>query len=392
MPKAALYDPYLDTLGGGERYCFSVVESLLNHGYDVDIFWSGDPGIIAKAKDRFELDISKATIVPDIFNEYAHHIECVDDREGIVKIVSRPNKHHDVLKKAKSFLNKYSTTKKYDIFFYLSDWSVPFLFSKKNLLHVQVPFTKPVATKEKLVNQLKLFLINRVICNSNFTQKFALTKFRNKCEVLYPPVDVRQFDPHQPKQNIILSVGRFDNLLNSKKQDILIEGFKKIFQQNKTTDWKLVLAGGSLQSPDQNSYLLHLQTLTQGLPVEFVVNPDFSKIKSLYESAKIYWHAAGYNIDQELHPENTEHFGIAPVEAMSAGAVPIVINKGGLSEIVTDSVSGYLWNTIEELVAKTQLLIASPNIMSQISQKSVETSSQFSKEAFDANFSRILNL
>lgn len=392
MPKAALYDPYLDTLGGGERYCLSVVESLLNHGYDVDIFWSGDPNILAKAKDRFELDISKANIVPDIFNEHPHRIECIDDREGIVKIVSRPNKHNDVLKKAKSFLHKYNTTKKYDLFFYLSDWSIPFLFSKKNLLHVQVPFIKSVSTKEKLVNQLKLIFIKSVICNSNFTQKYALSKFGNKCEVLYPPVDVKQFDPSTPKQNIILSVGRFDNLLNSKKQDILIEGFKKICHQNKGTDWKLVLAGGSLQSPDENSYLLHLQSLSAGLPVEFVVNPDFAKIRSLYESAKIYWHAAGYNVDQELHPENTEHFGIAPVEAMSAGAVPIVINKGGLNEIVTDSLSGFLWNTIEDLVAKTQLLIGSPETLSQISQKSIEVSTKFSKEAFDTNFSQILNL
>lgn len=392
MPKAALYDPYLDTLGGGERYCLTVVESLLNHGYDVDIFWSGDSSIITKAKDRFELDISKANIVPDIFNEHAHRIECIDDREGIVKIVSRPNNSNDVIKKAKSFLNKYNTTKKYDLFFYLSDWSIPFLFSKKNLLHVQVPFLKTVSTKEKLINQVKLFFINRVICNSNFTQKYALNKFGNKCEVLYPPVDVRQFDPTLPKENTILSVGRFDNLLNSKKQDVLIEAFKKLYNQNKGTDWKLVLAGGSLQSPEQNSYLLHLQTLSSGLPVEFVVNPDFTKIKSLYESAKLYWHAAGYNVDQELHPENTEHFGIAPVEAMAAGAVPLVVNRGGLSEIVTDSQSGYLWDTSEDLVAKTQLLIGSSATLTQISQKSIEVASKFSKESFDSNFSRILNL
>lgn len=392
MPKAALYDPYLDTLGGGERYCLSVVESLLNRGYEVDIFWSGDPGIIAKAKDRFELDISQANLVPDIFNEHPHRIECIDDREGIVKIVSRPNNHNDVIKKAKSFLNKYNATKKYDIFFYLSDWSIPFLFSKKNLLHVQVPFIKPVSTTENIFNLLKLFFINRVVCNSNFTQKYAVTKFGNKCEVLYPPVDVKQFDPNKPKQNIILSVGRFDNLLNSKKQDVLIDAFKKVAQQNKDSDWKLVLAGGSLQSPEQNTYLLHLRSLAAGLPIEFVVNPDFAKIKSLYESAKIYWHAAGYNVDQDIHPENTEHFGIAPVEAMAAGAVPIVVNKGGLNEIVTDSVSGYLWNTIEDLVAKTQLLIGSAGTLSQISQKSVEVAHKYSKESFDNNFSRILNL
>ena len=36
-PRAAIYDPYLDTLGGGERYCLSVVEFLLQNNYQVDI-------------------------------------------------------------------------------------------------------------------------------------------------------------------------------------------------------------------------------------------------------------------------------------------------------------------------------------------------------------------
>ena len=30
--RAAIYDPYLDTLGGGERYCLTVAEILLIAG------------------------------------------------------------------------------------------------------------------------------------------------------------------------------------------------------------------------------------------------------------------------------------------------------------------------------------------------------------------------
>jgi len=39
--RAAIYDPYLDTLGGGERYCLTVAEILLKNGWQVDLFWSG---------------------------------------------------------------------------------------------------------------------------------------------------------------------------------------------------------------------------------------------------------------------------------------------------------------------------------------------------------------
>ena len=30
--QAAIYDPYLDTLGGGERYCLTIAEILLKKG------------------------------------------------------------------------------------------------------------------------------------------------------------------------------------------------------------------------------------------------------------------------------------------------------------------------------------------------------------------------
>ena len=67
IKKAAIYDPYLDTLGGGERYCLTVAEILLKNGYKVDIFWSGDKTLIEKAEKRFSLDLKDLNIVPDIF-------------------------------------------------------------------------------------------------------------------------------------------------------------------------------------------------------------------------------------------------------------------------------------------------------------------------------------
>ena len=76
--KAAIYDPYLDTLGGGERYCLSVAEILVKHDYEVDIFWSGQQDILEKAKNRFALDLSKINLVPDIFGLSNSKIEFVE--------------------------------------------------------------------------------------------------------------------------------------------------------------------------------------------------------------------------------------------------------------------------------------------------------------------------
>ena len=39
MGKAAIYNPYLDTLGGGERYTLSFAKVLADEGWVVDVEW-----------------------------------------------------------------------------------------------------------------------------------------------------------------------------------------------------------------------------------------------------------------------------------------------------------------------------------------------------------------
>jgi glycosyltransferase involved in cell wall biosynthesis len=388
--KVGIYDPYLDTLGGGERYCLSVAELLKKNGYEVDLFWSGTNNLLTQAQDRFNLDLTGINIVPDIFNEVPHKIDLIDNTENISKITSIPRNKQNLQNKIRSFLQKYKITRKYDVFFYLSDWSIPFLFAKNNFLHIQVPFISKTSITENILNNIKIRFFKEIICNSNFTQRFANNQFGSKCHVVYPPVDIEKFTGSHTKENYILSVGRFDNLLNTKRQEVLIDAFKKIYQQNRNTGWKLILAGGSLESPDKNMYLQHLKFLSSDLPVEFYVSPSFTQLKDLYSKSKIYWHAAGYEVDENIHPENTEHFGIAPVEAMASGQVPVVVAKGGLPEIIDNEKTGYLWNTINELVSKTQLLIASPDRLKTMSQNAILRSKDFSKENFSSNFMKFL--
>lgn len=56
-------------------------------------------------------------------------------------------------------------------------------------------------------------------------------------------------------------------------------------------------------------------------------------------------HAKGLFVDEEKSSDLLEHFGITTVETMSAGCVPIVINRGQ-PEIVKEG-TGYVWYTLE---------------------------------------------
>lgn len=388
MIKAGIYDPYLDTLGGGERYILTVAEVLLKNGYQVDLFWNGDQSLLAKAKDRFSLELDGLNFVPDIFGLTPKSIDLVEDNEALTKLSQNHQTKISLINKFKKIFSNIQITRHYGLFFYLSDGSLPLLFSKHNILHAQVPFNFKPNFKDKIFNYFKILQFKEIVCNSKFTAKIIDNLYGKSSEVIYPPVDIDKFTKSN-QENIILTVGRFDNVLNAKRQDVLIEAFSKLIKTN--PQWKLVLAGGSRETPEKNSYLKHLKFISKNLPVEFVVNPPFSELQKLYSQSKIYWHAAGYGVNQNVHPEETEHFGIAVVEAMASGMVPLVVNKGGLPEIVTDNHNGFLWESIDNLVSKTNLLIASPQMLSEFSQNTLNSVSQFSKTEFSRQFLKLFS-
>jgi len=315
IKKALIYDQYLDTLGGGERYTLSFAKALSDLGFQVDIAWEYQE-TINQATDRFNLDFSSLKANRDAF-------------ETITK---------------GSFWNKYQLTKSYDLVFWVSDGSLPFLFSKMNLVHFQVPFKK--LGGNFFGNLTKSLFIHKFIYNSVFTKGIVEKKLpKSKGIVLYPPVDISKFASGK-KENLIIAVGRFDAPLNNKRHDILIQAFAKFHE--KEPDYELALLGGLL---GEDSKIDHLKIMTQGLPVEFVPNPDFKTLKSYYSKAKFFWHAAGYDVNESTDPEKVEHFGMTTVEALSAGCIPIVINRGGQREILTSS--DFLCENAEEMAQKT---------------------------------------
>lgn len=311
IKKALVYDPYLDTLGGGERYTLTFAKALSDNGYSVEIAWPYQANL-DQAGQRFNMDFSSLRS-----NEEACHT--------ITK---------------GSFWQKYKLTKGYDLIFWVSDGSLPFLFGKQNLVHFQVPFNKVKGAF------FKSFFIDKYIYNSKFTQSvLEKTLPKKKGVVLYPPVDIDQFKPAK-KENLIIGVGRFDAPLNNKRQDVLIEAFKKFHEIE--PDYELVLLGGLLG--DENK-IDQLKVQAQGLPIEFITNPDFKTLQDYYSKAEFFWHAAGFGIDEAKEPEKVEHFGMTTVEAIAASCIPIVIAKGGQKEILNST--DYLCSNIDDMVTKT---------------------------------------
>ncbi len=346
--KFGFYSPYLDTYGGGERYMLTLA-SYLSQNHDVDIFWN-DQTIKPLLARFLKIDLSKCNFVSNIFTN------------GIS--------------------NKFATLK-YDWTFILSDGSVPTTFAKKNILHFQVPFkfeTLDIKTK------LKLKKYKWIITNSNFTKQYIDKSFSVKSKVIYPPVDIKSIKPGI-KENIIMSVGRFSaHQLHPKKQEILIEVFKEIYK--KTPDWKLILVGQAKK--DDQKYLRALRKSARGFAIKIIDNMLIGNLRKLYATSSIYWHATGFGEDEIKNPERMEHFGISTVEAQAAGAVPIVIAKGGQKEIVTDGKNGRLWETKSQLYEITLELINNQQKLQKLSDQAIKNSKRFGQELFFKEYEKIL--
>ena len=113
-----------------------------------------------------------------------------------------------------------------------------------------------------------------------------------------------------------------------------------------------------------------------------VANISGDELEDLYSCASIYWHATGLGESPLSTPSRFEHFGISVVEAMAAGVVPIVVEKGGPSEIVQPGINGLHWENLNDLVDKTNHLISDGSWSDTLRKKSIERSTDFDKKRY----------
>lgn len=357
--KIALYDPYLDVLGGGEKHILSIVKSI-SQRYDIDIFWDKD--IYEDIKLRLNIKFFKLpTFTKNIFN------------------------------KKQNILQKLKVLKEYDYFFYVTDGSYFISSAKKNFIFCMIPDKK--LFKMSLVNKLKTLNFH-FISNSEFTKKWLL-KWGVSSDVVYPYIDQEfiNFDISSiKKEKIILSVGRFFKHLHSKRQDLLIKSFKKLKDKNKLfSDYKLILAGG-VKKEDENYFYSLQKELKNDESVEFKSNISFKELFELYKKSEIFWHIAGFGIDESKNPELTEHLGLAPLEAMAMGCITFGYNAGGLKETIEDNNNGFLFNSTSELIDKTHRAITRYELANKTRKNAKNiVSDKFSINAFNKRVSAVIN-
>jgi glycosyltransferase involved in cell wall biosynthesis len=224
---------------------------------------------------------------------------------------------------------------------------------------------------------------DQVLSNSEYTREWVSRMWHRSSGVLYPPVS--SFPRAARKRHMILGVGRFfvPGTGHNKKQLELVEAFRRLVDRGDAKDWELHLVGGC--APEHQPYLDKVRAAAKDLPVHIHRDASGADLARLYGKAAIFWHAAGLGENTQRHPERQEHFGITTVEAMSAGAVPVVIDAAGQAEIVEQEISGFRFRTIDELLAYTARLIADEHMRITMSTAAEHRAATFAWPAFVAN-------
>ena len=372
--KIGIYAPYLQAYGGGEKYICKIAE-LLSEENEVE-FIVFKPPDINHLQNGLNVNISKSKI---------NHVD-----------IRNPLSRIPYLKQFFRISRIKRITENYDLFINQEhSSSIPSL-AKRSILICEVPPTRlNTCCYNNLIMKLlfdsKLRTYDKIIANSFYTKKWAEKYYQRKIEVLYPPIDTEQFFP-LTKKNIILSVGRFFVGGHCKKQLEMIKIFKQLYEENDLLKgWEYHLIGGADDNIESQNYLKNCKEMAQNYPIYLHINLPFKVLKELYGKAKIFWHATGLGEDDKKHPERMEHFGITTVEGMSAGCVPIVINKGGQPEIVRNKIDGFTWNNIKELKSYTLELVNNEALLKKMSRKSIKRSEEFSLKEFNKRVKQILD-
>ena len=100
--------------------------------------------------------------------------------------------------------------------------------------------------------------------------------------------------------------------------------------------------------------------------------------------------ALALDLRGDRQPERFEQFGMTVVEAMAAGAVPLVFGGGGPAEIVRDGVDGFLWRDATELKRRTLELISRPDLLASCRASATVRSSEFSREKFESAIDAVI--
>jgi len=355
MSTAIVYDPYLDTLGGGERYALALSAVLA---------------------ERFEVTLAAPTLPSP------------KQWKAVGLCPTGPT----VMVNDRQFTQR---SAHFDLAVVIANRLPPPTHAEQSFVVIQFPFPGSLVRHPRRVLKRHTLLSSyQAIAYSEFVRQWCVRRWQVTPTVIPPPIappraTVRPGVIAQSTQHTILAVGRFFAGGHEKRHDVLIDAFRRLSARSDIIPTRLALAGVAHKDPASRGYIQQLKNQAAGLNIEFFFDVSPPELDRLYREATLFWHATGYG--QSLrHPERAEHFGMTTVEAMSYGLVPLVYDDGGPREVVITN-CGVRWRSIDELVEGTTTFLRNPQHRTAIARNARQRSADFSFERFKKAFIGLLD-
>ena len=365
----------LNVLGGAEKLCLTTIEGLKLANHEVTLV------TVEKTNWRFVREMVGNVIRPDHevyftttkLSRRVSHWVIVAAVYVFELLAIRSRGKYDLI------INTYG-----DLFNSIADVVYVHFPWRATLKYSQIP---PITNSERWKIYLRLYtsiawLFDKnkraiILTNSRFVEKVVKEFLHRKSMVVYPPVDIEAFMSPietQGREDLVITLSGY----SPKKR---LESVLYVAKHVKSARF-LVIGKADVYSQATLRKLKRLiETLGVKDRVELLTNIPRSTLLNLLSRAKVY-----------LHVMPQEHFGVAIVEAMASGCVPIVHRSGGpWLDILGEKQGeyGYAYDTPQEAAEFIKMLLTNEAKRKPMASAAIERSLKFDKVAFKRKIVRI---
>lgn len=220
-----------------------------------------------------------------------------------------------------------------------------------------------------------------LVSNSTFAQKALTEWIKRDSIVIHPPIEVEKYfcNNFGDRENIVISCGRFAPEKNQKIIPLIAQ---------KLPDVKFFIIGstrvGGVLSKTCVRVVKEIENEIRNLKlnnVKVLTNLSFIDQTRLYRKGKIF-----------LHTAPVEHFGMAVVEGMASGLVPLVYADGGpWNDIIDQGKFGLGYSTVDDAVNNLEQLFSNNSFYERLRDLSIQRSETFSKTNFKKKVISLIN-
>jgi glycosyltransferase involved in cell wall biosynthesis len=344
--------------GGTEKTLLAIIELFVERDHEVTLYTFSKPsinipGVHIKSTIPFRLPLFglyqryyEKNLIKQALSD-----ELIIQASGGLAFPTDPKKHvivychHDFQNEFEKNVTKYQGL-----------WSV---------------YYKPYAELSKNLNTLIQNKNIHLIANSNFTQSSINTKYNKDSTVIYPPVDISEFENVKlDKKKQVVTISRFSQ---EKNLDFALQVIEKV-------DTNYLLIGNTKTKTNElffNQIKSKINSQKLKIKVNLLKNIPRNELINHLKTSKIYFHSS------------PETFGISVVEAIAAGCIPIVPDDSAHKETVKFDQLRYSPNNVEDASKKINQGLSGEfdNLTDALKQPLL----QFSKNAFKNNFKKYLD-